>query len=332
MKTKLTILLLILINLLHAQTIQFISKNTDQPLSKVSVIGKDGNILAYSDIDGKIDKILLTKDQEEFQLVYDSESIAKLPYSAFENSIIKLNDRVKDIAPVIIKKGDQAKYIHVTGNFTTYVTLDKGLNCYADGIVTYIFDRENGKLKSTNVLQYRVFENKNATNEKKKVGTYEYNDFLKVPNLKQAGSFKLIKKSTPNIKELKGKDQDIIELILSDGDDHVVSFLGYRLVFRGNTLNVAFNKDSSKKIVDILNFNDVTNAEIKHKTEEKFTQITTYENFYVTEIDYSDKKNIDDVSFKRNKSNYKEKYWENTSFPNLQIIFSSYFKDDLELK
>lgn len=74
------------------------------------------------------------------------------------------------------------------------------------------------------------------------------------------------------------------------------------------------------------------NIELKHKTEENFTAVTTYENFYVTDIDYNNNKKVDSVPFKRNNSNYKNKYWDNADFPNLQIIFSSYFKEDLELK
>lgn len=60
------------------------------PLPKVSSIGKVGNIVAYSDIERKIDKKLITKDQKEFQLIYENESLAKLLYSTFENPMIKL--------------------------------------------------------------------------------------------------------------------------------------------------------------------------------------------------------------------------------------------------
>ncbi len=54
----------------NAQTITFVSETTSKPLPKVSVFGKDGSILAFSDIDGKIDKQLLPQSQERFQIVY----------------------------------------------------------------------------------------------------------------------------------------------------------------------------------------------------------------------------------------------------------------------
>lgn len=319
-------------NLLNAQTIQLISKNTQEPLPKVSVIGKDGNILAYSDIEGKINLDYITKDQEEFQLIYDNESIAKLPYSSFLNPVIYLNDRVKEIEAVIIKKGEKAKYIHVTGNFTTYVTLNNGLNSYADGVATYIYDRETGKLKSTNVLQYRIYKNEKATNEKKKVATYEYDAFLKLPDLKNLRKLENFQDNGKKIKQLKGADRDIIEETLIGNNDKTIAFLGYRLTFKNMKMDYSYNKNSNKKIEDVLAFSEVLDMELKHKSEETFTDIIVYKNFYVTQIDYNKEKNIEHVSFNKSKSNFKEKYWDNAYFPNLQLLFNSYFRDDLKLK
>ena len=58
MKTKLFLysVCIFLFSFIQGQTITFVSEKTNKPLPKVSVFGKDGSILAYSDIDGKIDK------------------------------------------------------------------------------------------------------------------------------------------------------------------------------------------------------------------------------------------------------------------------------------
>lgn len=52
-KNLLLLFLTILVNFVNAQSITFVSEKTNKPLPKVSVFGKDGSILAYSDIDGK---------------------------------------------------------------------------------------------------------------------------------------------------------------------------------------------------------------------------------------------------------------------------------------
>lgn len=332
MKTKLTILLLIFINLLNAQTIQFISKTTNQPLPKVSVFGKNGNILAYSDIEGKIEKNLITEDQGDFQLIYDNESIATLPYSAFKNAIIKLNDRVKDIETVIIKKGDQAKYIVITGNFTSYVTLNKRLNCYADGIVSYVFDRENGKLKSTNVLQYRIYTLKNPENIQKKTGTWDYESFLDLPDLKKVGDLEYYRTKKAQIAELKLAKKDVIQVSGTALKEKEFAFLGYRIYDLNSLLNLSFETNSKKQLRDLLEFNAISQIKLRHKSEDHYNQIVSYKNFYPTEIDFTNEKNIKEIKFKKDKSNFTEKYWENSSFPNLQTIFSSYFREDLEMK
>lgn len=46
---------------------------------------------------------------------------------------------------------DSAKYLYVKGNFNIYATLNNTINGYADGIITYIFDRKTKKLKSTRI-------------------------------------------------------------------------------------------------------------------------------------------------------------------------------------
>jgi hypothetical protein len=334
MKTKHTLLLFFLFSLIliKAQTITFISQNTNLPLPKVSVFGIDGNILAISDIEGKIDKSLISKDQENFQLIFENESIATLPYSAFENSIIKLNDRTKNIEPVIIKNGKPAKYIIIKGNFTTYVTLNKKLNCYADGIVSYVFEQESGKLKSTNVLQYRIYTLKNAKNTKKNTSTWDYESFLKVPELKKAGDLEAYKSKKAIIKNLQTNDKDVVEIGGSALTEKEFAIFGYRIYDINNLLSISFEKNSKKQLRNLLDYNSIFNLKLRHKTEDNYNQIVSYNNFYTTELDFSNDKNIEDVKFNKDKSNYKTEYWKDTTFPNLQIIFSSYFKDDLILK
>ena len=113
MKTKLFLYILsFLYSFISAQTITFVSeKKVVLPLPVVSVFGKDGTILAYSDIEGKIDKQSLSPSQEKFQLVYNNFPVATLSYSDFDQPIIKINDQVKEIETVVIKNNKPAKYI-----------------------------------------------------------------------------------------------------------------------------------------------------------------------------------------------------------------------------
>ncbi|MFS4429892.1 hypothetical protein [Chryseobacterium sp. S90] len=314
----------------NAQVITFVSEKNNNPLPRVSVFGKDGSILAYSDIDGKIDKQSLSPDQEKFQLVYNNFPVATLSYSDFDQPIIKINDQVKEIETVVIKNNKPAKYIFIKGNFNAYVTVNNKLNSYADGIVTYIFDNKSKKLKSANVEQYRVFRLAESKNEKKETSSWDYGNSLQLPKLKNVGNPEEYKTTKNIIKELKGDRKDQIEVTGGLLQDKEFSFFGYRFYDIKTILNMSFEKGSEKTLKDFLEYNELVFVKLKHKSEPNYNQIAVYTNFYPTELNFSNDNDIEKVKFDKDNSNYKTSYWQDSSFPNMQTIFSSFFKGDLK--
>lgn len=332
MKTKFVLysLFIFLFNFIQAQTITFVSEKNNQPLPRVSVFGKDGNILAFSDIDGKIDKQALSPAQEKFQLVYNNFPVATLSYSDFDQPVIKLNDQVKEIETVVIKNNKPAKYIFIKGNFNAYVTVNNKLNSYADGIVTYIFDNKTKKLKSTNVEQYRVFRLTEAKNEKKETSSWDYGKSLQLPKLKNVGNPEEYKNKRNTIKELKGDRKDQIEVTEGILQKKEFSFFGYRFYDIRTILNMSFEKGSEKTLKDFLEYNELVFVKLKHKSEPNYNQIAVYTNFYPTELSFNNDNDIEKVKFNEDNSNYKTSYWQDSSFPNMQTIFSNFFKEDLK--
>ncbi|PRB06661.1 hypothetical protein CQ046_00785 [Chryseobacterium sp. MYb7] len=332
MKTKFVLysLFIFLFGCIQAQTITFVSEKTNQPLPRVSVFGKDGNILAYSDIDGKIDKQTISPAQEKFQLVYNNFPVATLSYSDFDQPVIKLNDQVKEIETVVIKNSKPARYIFIKGNFNAYVTVNNKLNSYADGIVTYIFDNKTKKLKSTNVEQYRVFRLTEAKNEKKETSSWDYGKSLQIPKLKNVGNPEEYKTKRNLIKELKGDRKDQIEVTEGILQEKEFSFFGYRFYDIRTILNMSFEKGSEKTLKDFLEYNELVFVKLKHKSEPNYNQIAVYTNFYPTELSFNNDNDIEKVKFDEDKSKYKTSYWQDSSFPNMQTIFSNFFKGDLK--
>ncbi|TZF96016.1 hypothetical protein FW781_11310 [Chryseobacterium panacisoli] len=314
----------------NAQIITFVSEKNNTPLPRVSVFGKDGSILAYSDIDGRIDKQSLSPTQEKFQLIYNNFPVATLSYSDFDQPVIKINDQVKEIETVVIKNSKPAKYIFIRGNFNAYVTVNNKLNSYADGIVTYIFDNKSKKLKSTNVEQYRVFRLAESKNEKKETSKWDYSNSLELPKLKNVGNPEEYKTKRNTIKELKGERKDQIEVTGAALQDKEFSFFGYRFYDIKTILNMSFEKGSEKTLKDFLEYNELVFVKLKHKSEPNYNQITLYTNFYPTELNFSNDNDIEKVKFDKDNSNYKTSYWQDSSFPNMQTIFSSFFKGDLK--
>jgi len=332
-KTQLlTLLFVLLLNFFNAQTTTFLSEKTNQPLPKVSVFGKDGSIVAYSDIDGKIDRKLLSQSQEKFQLVYDNILLGTLSYSDLDKDVVKLNDRVKDIEAVVIKNNKPAKYVLVKGNFNAYVTLNNKLNCYVDGIVTYVFDNKTKKVKSSNIEQYRIFRLEGAKNEKKQMGSWDYNSFLELPKLKSVGNVEEYRQKNTKVKELKSSSKDEIEITGEALQEKEFALFGYRFFDVRGIINISYEKDSKKTLRDLLESNEISFIKLKHKSEPNFNQVIIYKNFSPTEIDFSDNNIVTKVKYDKDISNYKTNYWQDASFPNMQTIFSSFFKEDLKEK
>ncbi|MCD9618231.1 hypothetical protein [Chryseobacterium gleum] len=332
MKTKLFLysLFFFLVSFIQAQTITFVSEKNNIPLPRVSVFGKDGTILAYSDIEGKIDKQSLSPSQEKFQLVYNNFPVATLLYSDFDQSVIKINDQVKEIETVVIKNSKPAKYIFIKGNFNAYVTVNNKLNSYADGIVTYIFDNKTKKLKSTHVEQYRVFRMAESKNEKKETSSWDYGNSLNLPKLKNVGNPEEYKNSKNTIRELKGDRRDQIEVTGGILQEKEFSFFGYRFYDIRTILNMSFEKGSEKTLKDFLEYNELVFVKLKHKSEPEYNQISVYNNFYPTELSFNNDNDVEKVKFDKDYSNYKTSYWQDASFPNMQTIFSNFFKGDLK--
>ncbi|WP_172282006.1 hypothetical protein [Chryseobacterium sp. LAM-KRS1] len=326
----LQIIFLLIFSFMHSQTITFVSERDNRPLPKVSVFGKDGSILAYSDIDGKIDKKALDPSQEKFQLVYDNFSVATLSYTEIDHDIIKLNDRIKEIETVVIKNNKPAKYIFIKGNFNSYVTVNNKLNAYADGIITYIFDNKSKKLKSTNVQQYRIYRLEDPKNEKKQTSSWDYGNSLNLPKLKHLGNPEDYKTKITEIKELKGDRKDQIEISGAVLQEKEFAFLGFRFYDIRTILNLTFEKGSSKGLRDFLEYNERTFVKLKHKSEPDYNQIIVYSNFYPTEFSFENDNDTNKVRFDKDNSNYKISFWQDASFPNMQSIFSSFFKGDLK--
>ncbi|PJJ64405.1 hypothetical protein [Chryseobacterium geocarposphaerae] len=329
----LNLLFIILFSLFNAQTISFVSEKTGQPLPKVVVFGKDGNILATSDIDGKIEKSSITPEQAKFQLVYDNIAVANLSFDEINKDVVKLNDRVKDIEAVVIKNNKPAKYAIIKGNFNAYVTVNGKLNCYVDGVATYVFDNKTKKLKSKDVQQYRIFRLENPSTDRKQTGNLDYNAFLDLPRLMSVGNITEYKNKNAVIKELKGNTKDEIEISGSALKEKEIAFFGYRLYDMSSLINHSYEKDSQKTLRDFLESNEIGYLKLKHKSEPDYNQLISYKNFYPTELDFSDNDDVEGkVKFNKNNSNYSSNYWQDVSFPNMQNIFSSFFKDDLKEK
>lgn len=330
MKNVFTLLALFLIGLLNAQQISIISENSQKPIPKVIIFGKNGNILTTTDIDGKFNREALEPKQDAYQLVYNNTIIADLSYQDISKEMVYVNEKTKDIDAVVIK-GKPSKYVYLTGNFNTYVTINSKLNAYADGIVTYVFDNKTKKYKSTKVEQYRVYIMENALENRKQVATMVFDNILTVPKLKNLSRIdELIAKKNLKFKEVSEASKDEMEFTGEIFQEKEFSFFGYRFFDIRSILNMSFEKAKERNIKSFLEYNEIAYLKLKHKSEPEYNQFITYSNFYPLEMSFHNDVAIDKVKFKRDNSQYTTKFWEQEGFPDMLPVFNQYFKGNMK--
>lgn len=316
--------------MLPAQTIQFISAKSGEPLSKVTVLDEKGAVLASSDISGKIQKETLLPVQQKYILIYENYTIGYLNEKDVNSEIIRLNDRVSNIEAVTIKNNKKAKYLYVRGNFNVYLTNDKNLNVYADGIVTYVFDNQTRKLKSSRLEQYRSFLKSDQKLDRKNLGTAVFDSFLEIPDLSDAGRMNEIKTESKNdYKEVETADRTKMEYKVQNLQKKDFAFLGYRF-YDFNYLDALSFSKGSKNLRDFQEYYQTSTIKMKHKSEPEYHQLVTYSTFIPTEISFGDTDDIPKITLKPKKSFYTFQFWKANGFPNMQPVFSTFFEDSLK--
>lgn len=294
------------------------------------VFSSDGKLVTTSDIYGTIDKVALDPNKSEYSLIYDNFVIGKLNQADFNQPVIKLREKIVDVEPVVIKDNAKAKYILLKGNFNTYVFVNNKLNSYGDGIITFVFDNKTKELRSKKVQQYRVFELLNPNDVRKNTSEWDYKFFLNLPDMNSLVNINDFKnKENTVVKEVSASGKDIVEVRKKLLQDKEFSLLGYRFFDSDTAIDFSFGKGSKKSYRDLLEFSDLRKVKLKHKSEPNFNQIIVQKNFYPTEMEFSDQVQVDDVKFRPGSSKYKTQFWQEDSFPNMQKVFESFFKNDL---
>ena len=331
MKKIASLLFLFFIIISYAQNVTIISEISRKPLPKVTVFAKNGNILATTDNEGKFDRSAVEPKQEGYQLVYNNSVIADLNYQDFQKDIIEVNDKTRLIEQVVMKKSKPAKYIYLHGNFNSYLTINNKLNCYADGIITCIFDNKTKKLKSSRVEQYKVYVMEEAEEDRKKVATLVYDNMLDVPKLKNLSRIDELKeKKNLKYKELSGNNKDEIEFLTEVLQDKEFSLFGYRFIDLKGIISMAFEKSGPKTIKTFLEYNEIEYTKIKHISESEYNQFIAYSNFYPTELSFENEDAAEKVKFRKENSNYSTSYWDQEDFPNMLNVFIGYFGNDMK--
>lgn len=314
-----------------SQKIKVISKTTKKPLSNVLVFDKNGSLITKSDIDGAISKEALSKESY-YLLSYENVITDTLKSSDLEKNEFYISDKIVDIEPIVLERKESVEEFYIKGYFVSYVLLNKKFNCYSDGIVTYKINKEDNSVGSEYVEQYRVFTLKDNSDLKwKNVASFDFKMLMKLPNLDTAANLKnYIESDKYSFAEKTGESEEI-NLTLKNIEDKETKFFGIIMdnVSREVYINYLSGASTENYPFNYLNkFSNTSGLNMKHKSEDNNNEIVLYTEFIPIQVAYSKPEN--EVNFSKNKSNYKESYWQNEYFPNVINLFNSFFKDDIE--
>ncbi|CAH0140367.1 hypothetical protein [Chryseobacterium sp. Bi04] len=107
--------------------------------------------------------------------------------------------------------------------------------------------------------------------------------------MKKVGNLDEYKKKNIKIKELKSSSKDEMEVTGEYLQQKEFALFGFRFFDLRGIQNIAFEKDSQKTLKDLLEFNEILFIKLKHKSEENYNQIISYQNLYPSEISFSER-------------------------------------------
>lgn len=226
-----------------------------------------------------------------------------------------------------------AKYLYIKGNFNTYATLNNTINGYADGIITYIFDRKTKKLKGTRIEQYRIFRMPKPEWDPQQFASWDYAIYMRLPKVKHIGETDRYKKNQNMIfhKAEDGK-RDEIEIKEERLREKDFTLLGYHFSDVKNSTYIAYSRNSRQQPEDLLEYRERSFMKVKYKNEPMYNIVNVFTNFYLTAVKFDDNKHTNKIKFDIDQSCYTLEYWKDPSFPDMQSALNAFLKEELTEK
>ncbi|KGE15594.1 hypothetical protein [Sphingobacterium deserti] len=203
----------------------FIDQNTKNPITALNLYNKDGELIGFTDNQGKYTSTLERQSAPAFPLTintqhlsYESKSIVLQNLSEPQTIEIVPRSVAMDAVEVDSKPAD---VIILTGYYRSLETFDSNTKYFSDGIVEFYLPR-NGKKVRYKLLDYRIFRDSIVQKDfDTKMGSY-----FKVARLPNLSGHKLIdrlkrfdiNKSNPNKLIIEKDNKETGQILISEKD------------------------------------------------------------------------------------------------------------------
>lgn len=313
----------------YGQEIQFLSPD-HQPIKDLIIINNDGKLIATTNDEGKISKEKLS-DSKFIIPNHRAFEQDTLWVNSIQNNQVTLKKIREQQIPEVNIPNPNKDFISISGYFNTYVTNNGEFNIYIDGMIEYVVDKKSNKIKDKILKEYRSFILKSTEQNRKKIASIVFDFYTDPPKMEHLvellnGESKFKKNNNLATNEIDFHSQK------STLTDKEMKLFGYVFHQLNNNYTYTFGAEPIAA-KNLLQHNQIISMELKHKSENEFTSLKFYSNFYPIEIAFKNKNELEKgIKFNKNKSQFTNKYWENEQNASVFKILSTRFKENFQLQ
>lgn len=327
---------------------------TNEPIVGANIYSKEGLSLCVSDIYGVIDINTIINNSDKILIQHISYDNKEISTQTLNNSkTIVLSPRKILLDSIVLRGVNNYDYVVLKGYFRTYDYFNKKPRYFFDGLIEYYIPLKNGGKVYHKILEYRLFENKESVNEYLEIFGKGFSDPPKIFTL---GSKSYINQIPKDINYMDEGDKiSFMKSGLNMGFIQKTKTGNIQFYFDKvppqNKISRSFFKIKGEQyrglILENYSETDIKNPSLKNlisrtrstvgsvqrKKDHGFIPMETFEEFYVLERTYLQKKDVNNIkkSFDKSiyldgKSDYKEKFWKNLEHYNIPTLSNNILK------
>jgi len=299
---KIALLSMLFIAYASQAQLQFLNKETSEPVSNVKIFNQKGEILEISNYEGftEPENLKISKNDTLNIFHYDFKPKNLTLTEVLEkNEIFLTPSTVKNLEQVIIT-AKKPRYLKITGYFISYQLIDKTAQSFLDGIIEYYIDLKKDNFKEYNIKSSRLFKNNQLIKQLKKkkgkvinlVGSnilpFSFEEEILINEWKNSDEKfeSILNGDKVGIFNQKDKNSDITLEYYTPENPREISLLGLSTIVSHHLIREKF-KSSIPKIENLESISKFYSSEMTKKGQSIDYELE--QDFFVSNVKYLNK-------------------------------------------
>lgn len=306
--------------------IQFLNKETNEPIPNVKIFNEEGRILSISNsAGGSFLKSSELSKSDTVNVFHPNFKIEYLPYRKLldNDKFFLVPSDYENLQQVVITS-EKPRYLKISGYYLSYQLIDNKPQSFSDGVVEYFIDLKKLKVKGYNIKESRTFKDRNYISELKKTKpkavsmlganllpfSFEEEILLNEwQNRNQKFSEVLDDDWIGNFSTQKNSSSLIIEYHTPE-NSRKISLLGLKTVIDHHLIQEEFHS-TEPKIENIKSVTKYFSSEREKKGEK--IQYELEQDFFISDVEYMNKNDLKQAIDQTNhntSTNFSSDFWK----------------------